>query len=392
VIRRLLIVLLLVADPAAGAAGPGPKEKEKELTELRGRIEALQKSLADAEETKSEAADALRESERAISETNRALRELAEQTREINQRLAEIGADTRRSEEALKAQQDLLARLLYQQYLGGQVEPLRLLLNREDPNDIARRLHYFGYVSRARAQLIEATRRSIAQLRALSLDASQKSDELAAVTAESKALRARLEREKRARGQVLTRISRDIQRQRREIGTLKRDEARLAQLVERLAKLVARPKPAPRVRNERVPEPSVVESAFTGLKGKLNLPVRGELANRFGSPRADGGVVWKGLFITARAGEEVRAIADGRVVFADWLRGFGNLLIVDHGDAYMSLYGNNEALYKRVGDDIRGGDPVAAVGASGGNAESGLYFELRYQGRPLDPLDWVNIR
>jgi septal ring factor EnvC (AmiA/AmiB activator) len=392
VIRRLLIVLLLVADPAAGAAGPGPKEKEKELTELRGRIEALQKSLADAEETKSEAADALRESERAISETNRALRELAEQTREINQRLAEIGADTRRSEEALKAQQDLLARLLYQQYLGGQVEPLRLLLNREDPNDIARRLHYFGYVSRARAQLIEATRRSIAQLRALSLDASQKSEELAAVTAESKALRARLEREKRARGQVLTRISRDIQRQRREIGTLKRDEARLAQLVERLAKLVARPKPAPRVRNERVPEPSVVESAFTGLKGKLNLPVRGELANRFGSPRADGGVVWKGLFITARAGEEVRAIADGRVVFADWLRGFGNLLIVDHGDAYMSLYGNNEALYKRVGDDIRGGDPVAAVGASGGNAESGLYFELRYQGRPLDPLDWVNIR
>jgi septal ring factor EnvC (AmiA/AmiB activator) len=392
VIRRLLIIFLLVADPAAGAAGPGPKEKEKELTELRGRIEALQKSLAEAEGSKSEAADALRESERAISETNRALRELAEQTREINGRLAEIGADSRRSEEALKTQQLLLARLLYQQYLGGQVEPLKLLLNREDPNDIARRLHYFGYVSRARAQLIGATRRNIAQLRELSLDAGQKSEELAAVTAESKALRAQLEREKRARSQVLTRISRDVQRQRREIGTLKRDETRLAQLVERLAKLVARSKPAPRVRNERVPQPGVVESAFTELKGKLNLPVRGELANRFGSPRADGGVVWKGLFITARTGEEVRAIADGRVVFADWLRGFGNLLIVDHGDAYMSLYGNNEALYKRVGDDIRGGDPVAAVGASGGNAESGLYFELRHQGRPLDPLDWVNIR
>jgi septal ring factor EnvC (AmiA/AmiB activator) len=103
-------------------------------------------------------------------------------------------------------------------------------------------------------------------------------------------------------------------------------------------------------------------------------------------------VVWKGLFITARAGEEVRAIADGRVVFADWLRGFGNLLIVDHGDAYMSLYGNNEALYKRVGDIIHGGEPIAAVGASGGNADSGLYFELRHEGRPLDPLDWVNMR
>ena len=386
----LLLLLTVLASPAAQAAEAGAKEKE--LRELRGRIEALQKSLAESEESKSEAADALRESERAISETNRALRELGEQTREINRRLAEIDADSRRGEEELKSQQTLLARLLYQQYLGGQAEPLKLLLNREDPHSISRRLHYFGYVSRARAQLIESTRRNIARLQQLTEDARKQAQELATVTAESKALRARLEREKRARGQVLTRISRDIQRQRREIGTLKRDENRLARLVERLAKLMARSKPPPRVRNERVPQPGAAEGMFPDLKGKLNLPVRGELANRFGSPRADGGVVWKGLFIAARPGEEVRAIADGRVVFADWLRGFGNLLIVDHGDAYMSLYGNNEALYKRVGDEIRAGDPVAAVGASGGNVDSGLYFELRHQGRPLDPLDWVNIR
>ena len=175
-------------------------------------------------------------------------------------------------------------------------------------------------------------------------------------------------------------------------GTLKRDETRLSRLVESLAKLMARSQPPPRVRNERVPQASGIDSGFLELKGRLRLPVRGELANRFGSPRADGGLVWKGLFIAARPGEEVRAVADGRVVFADWLRGFGNLLIVDHGDAYMSLYGNNESLYKRVGDSIRGGEPVAAVGASGGNTDSGLYFELRHQGRPLDPLDWVDIR
>lgn len=389
--NRLLSAVLLVLPLTSPAAEPAGA-KEKELRELRGRIEALQKSLAEAEDSKSEAADALRESERAISETNRALRELGEQTREINQRVTEIGAQAAEREAALKAQQTLLGRLLYQQYLGGQAEPLKLLLNREDPHSIARRLHYFGYVSRARAQLIEATRRNIVELRELTQDAQLKAAELAAVTAESRALRVRLEREKRAHGQVLTRISRDIQRQRRQIGTLKRDESRLAQLVERLAKLVARARPAPRVRNERVPQASAEESAFLELKGRLNLPVRGELANRFGSPRADGGVVWKGLFIAARAGEEVRAIADGRVVFADWLRGFGNLLIVDHGDAYMSLYGNNEALYRRVGDAIRAGDPVAAVGASGGATDSGLYFELRYQGRPLDPLEWVNIR
>ncbi len=385
-----VLLLLLLASPVAEPAASGAKEKE--LRELRARIEALQKNLADAEESKSEAADALRESERAISDTNRALRELGAQSREINQQLAELGAESRRREDALKAQQERLTRLLYQYYLGGQSEPLKLLLNREDPHEIARRLHYFSYISRARGRLIVDLRDSLAQLRQLAQDTQQKASELATVTAESRALRGRLEREKRAHSRVLTRISRDIQRQRREIGTLKRNEGRLTRLVESLARLMARAKPAPRLKNERVPQASSGDSPFLDLKGKLNLPVRGELASRFGSPRADGGVVWKGLFITAKAGEEVRAVADGRVVFADWLRGFGNLLIVDHGDAYMSLYGNNEALYKRVGDPIRGGEPVAAVGASGGNAESGLYFELRHQGRPLDPLDWVNIR
>lgn len=385
-------LLLLLALTSTGAEPAGAGATEKELRELRGRIEALQKNLAETEETKSEAADALRESERAISETNRALRELSAQSRELNQRLAELNAGKRRHEESLKSQQALLTRLLYQHYLGGESEPLKLLLNREDPNEIARRLHYFGYISRARARLIHEVRGSLAELQQLALETERKASELAAVTAESKALRVRLERDKRARAQVLGRISRDIQRQRREIGTLKRDEVRLARLVESLGKLVARGKPAPRVKNERIPQAPSGDSPFLELKGKLNLPVRGELANRFGSPRADGGVVWKGLFIVARAGDEVRAVADGRVVFADWLRGFGNLLIVDHGDAYMSLYGNNESLFKRVGDPIRGGEPVAAVGASGGNTDSGLYFELRHQGRPLDPLDWVSIR
>lgn len=383
-------VLLLLAAPAAAAAEAGAKEKE--LRELRSRIQALQKGLSKAEGSRSEAADALRESERAISEANRALRELTGRSAGINRRLSELNVESRRREEALKAQQTQVARLLYHHYLGGQSEPLKILLNREDPQRIARNLHYFGYISRARTALIAELRTSVAELKSLSQETRQEAAELAALAAEQRAQRVRLEREKRARNQVLARISRDIQRQRREIGTLKRNETRLARLVQSLSRLVRRAKPSPRLRNERVPQAPTADSPFFGLKGRLNLPVRGELANRFGSPRSDGGVLWKGLFIIARAGEEVRAVADGRVVFADWLRGFGNLLIIDHGDAYMSLYGNNESLFKQVGDAIRGGEAVATVGASGGNAESGLYFELRYQGRPLDPLDWVRIR
>jgi murein hydrolase activator len=140
-----------------------------------------------------------------------------------------------------------------------------------------------------------------------------------------------------------------------------------------------------------LPDPGLTGS-FRQLKGNLRLPVRGELANRFGSPREGSGVAWKGLLIRARAGEEVLAIAAGRVVFADWLRGFGNLLILDHGDGYLSLYAYNEALLKQVGDRVGSGEPIGIVGSSGGSEETGLYFEIRYQGRPVDPLGWVALK
>lgn len=145
-------------------------------------------------------------------------------------------------------------------------------------------------------------------------------------------------------------------------------------------------------RNERIPEPGVPAGVFATLKGRLALPVAGDIANRFGQPRADGGLQWRGITIVARQGQEVRSVAPGRVVFADWLRGFGNLLIVDHGDGYMTLYGNNESLLRRVGDPVRGGDPVATVGSSGGSGQAGLYFELRHQGKPIDPLGWSATR
>jgi septal ring factor EnvC (AmiA/AmiB activator) len=123
----------------------------------------------------------------------------------------------------------------------------------------------------------------------------------------------------------------------------------------------------------------------------MRFPVRGELVGRFGAPRAEGGTSWRGVFIRARGGDEVRAVAGGEVVFSDWLRGYGNLIIVDHGDDYLSIYGNNDALFREVGEPIGGGDPIASVGASGGGSESGLYFEIRHKGQPLDPLKWVRL-
>lgn len=386
----LAALILPALWAGAAAAAPATGAQKEELRQLRGRIDALQKRLAASEETKSETVDALRESERAISETNRALRELTEQQREINAQLTAMQSESQRTTAGIEVQQARLARLLYQQYLGSQPDALKLLLNREEPNQLARDLHYLTHLSRARAELIRDLRANLGRLTGLTRATQQQSTELAAINAEQQTQVKRLEAEKRARKDVLVKVSRQIEKQRREISTLQRDENRLARLVAQLSQMLARSRPP--LRNERLPDITGDASPFTQLKGRLNLPVRGELRNRFGSPREDSGLSWKGLFIAAPAGQDVKAIAAGRVVFADWLRGFGNLLIIDHGEGYMSLYGNNESVYKQVGATAHGGETVAAVGNSGGNTNSGLYFEIRYRGKAFNPLDWVNVK
>jgi septal ring factor EnvC (AmiA/AmiB activator) len=179
---------------------------------------------------------------------------------------------------------------------------------------------------------------------------------------------------------------------------------------EEQARNAARGKPAPQVnpadaidadenpniaKNDAPPpapvKPAIFPASFPALRGQLQMPVHGEVAARFGANRGDG-PSWKGLFIRAPEGAEIKAVAGGRVVFAEWLRGFGNLIIVDHGSQYMSIYGNNQSLLKRPGDAVKGGDVIASAGNSGGNEQSGLYFEMRHQGRAFDPLGWVTSR
>lgn len=400
---RLLPALLALIAAAwmpgtAVAASPAKTQEEarEQQRELRERISALQKKLAAAEETKTEASDALRESEQAISEANRELRQLTRQSRESNAKLGELRKTSQDTGNALRAQQDLLGRMLRQQYLQGQSDALRLVLSREDPNEMTRQLHYLAHIARARARLVDGLRSNLREIDRLKTEIAEEAAAIARIAAEQTAQKKRLEQEKRARAGVLSRVSRDIRSQQREMRAMQANENRLTRLVDQLAKLVVR-KPAainnrPRPRTEALPSSRNDNSPFAALRGKLALPVRGELGSRFGSPRSDGGVTWKGLFIAARSGDDVRAVADGRVVYADWLRGFGNLLIVDHGDSYMTLYANAEALLKQVGDVIRGGEAVATVGNSGGNVESGLYFEMRHEGRPFDPLNWVKLR
>ena len=289
-------------------------------------------------------------------------------------------------------QQALLGQLLSQHYLHGQQDPFKILLNQQDPNQLARQLHYYAYLSRARADLIESLRSNLAQSRKLAQLPGKKSPNWSRSNRAGKPEKLSWKRtSKRAKPCWSASTSKSTS-QRHEIGRLQRDEKRLTQLIERLARL-AKPKKKQSVAATQPaanPRPNHPAARFHQLKGKLHLPVHGELANRFGSQREDSGAIWKGLFIRGR-GTGRQMHRQGRVVFADWLRGFGNLIIIDHGNGYMSLYGNNETLYKQVGETVRAAMPVAAVGNSGGNPETGLYFELRHQSRPFDPLGWVKL-
>ncbi len=394
-LRRTALLLCCAGLVWSSGVSASPKN---DLSELRDRIKSLQKEVESAEGAKADAADALKSSEQAISATNRKLYELSEQQRDIHGDLSRLQQDSGHTRAGIAEQQVRLSKLLTQIHLHGHHDYLEILLNRQDPNQLARHLRYYAEIARARAELIHGLRHNLKRLDELTETSRRKAADLARIAAEQAAQKKRLEKEQGARKTLLSKLNQKIASQRHEIGKLQNDEKRLTQLIEKLSKMVAK---APRekkakagetVHNTALPTLDDADGPFRQLKGKLRLPIKGELAGRFGSPREDGGATWKGLFIRSAAGQVVKAVAQGQVVFSDWLRGFGNIIIVDHGGGFMSLYGNNESLYKQAGESVKPGDAIASVGNSGGIADSGLYFELRHQSRPFDPLTWISLK
>jgi len=401
-------------------------ERQGDLRQLRNQIDVLRREVAAAEGSRKDAADQLQESERAISLAHRELRTLATEIARIKGVLKSLESESRELEQRLGTQQRQLEKLLYRQYLRGRPDPLRLLLSGEDPNQAARDLHYLEAVGRARGQILTEIETTLKEIQSLASDNRHQSEQLAAAESRRRDEHARLLAEREQRQAVLKSVSEQISTQRREIGNLQRDEKRLSELVERLARFLAAratenreaqrreslrrgarqesatasisppgdPLSAARAPAVTKDTPREQPSASEGLaqqRGQLHVPASGLLSNRFGTTRQEGSA-WKGVFIRAQTGSDVRSIAHGRVVFAEWMRGFGNLLIVDHGHNYLSIYANNEALLKQVGDEVHHGEAIATVGNSGGNPESGLYFEIRHQGKPLDPQAWLNLK
>jgi septal ring factor EnvC (AmiA/AmiB activator) len=380
------LLLAAAAAPAAPASN-----REEDLKALRARIEALKSGLGEKEAQGREARDALRDSERAISDANRALRALEAESRAVRAELARLAARQRTLEASLQGQQAALGRILAARYAAGAPDAVKIALSGENPSEVARRLYYLAELSRATANLLRELRAGLAEVGEVRRATDERRRRLDAIEAQHRADRDRLLAERRKRRQVLDRVSVEIRASRRQMQTLLADEKRLARLVEEIGRVLAARPGAGYARVEKVPELGSLAGPFSGQRGKLHLPVRGELVARFGAPRNEG-PAGKGVFIRAAEGQPVRAVAAGQVVYADWMRGFGNLLIVDHGEAYLSIYANNESLLKQPGDPVAAGETIATVGASGGNEQSGLYFELRHLGKAFDPLRWVVLK
>ena len=403
-------------SPEASSDDSAARRKQQALSEqrqLQQRLAAFKKQLADSEASHSEVADALAESERAISAANRRLRELADTRRQVERQIAGAqergrGIGARQSEHAQQ-----LAHLLRARLALGQQSPWQRWLAGDSPGSIDREVRYLDLAAKARARSIGDLRDKREELHQVEADSLAKQAELAGIAQEENQARAQLLRQQNARRQTLARLSRQISGQRQTIASLERDEQRLGVLMEELTRLLAEQArraeqtrrataPATQSGNARGGATSATEidppagSKAAALRGRMRLPVQGEVVARFGAARkTEAGVnapTWKGVFIRSPQGSEVRAVAAGRVVFADWLRGFGNLLIVDHGESLLTVYGNNESLLRSVGDRVDADAVIAEVGNTGGNAESGLYFEIRFEGRPIDPLKWAQAR
>jgi septal ring factor EnvC (AmiA/AmiB activator) len=377
-----LMLLIVAVPPGAVAQDDGSglaKIKEQELEEVRDRISDLKKSMDRSARDRDRLTEDLQGAEVAIAEKRLRLQDLERERAWSAKRLAELDAAIAAREAELARESDHLAAQVRAAYMSGSQEKIKLLLNQRDPGMLGRMMAYYRYFNDYRADNIGAVSGKIRELAAMHSEvaaeearladlAKTRSDELeklAAAQAERQTLLASLKQRMAAEG--------------REIERLAAQEKDLARLIAELTSILS-------------DYPITSEEPFSDFRGRLTWPVAGTLLRDFGQPRVGGALKWNGVVLAAPRGREVRSVYHGRVAFADWLAGMGLLVIVDHGEGYMTLYGYNETILKNAGDWVAPGDVIATVGDSGGQAESGLYFEVRRGTQPLNPRRWVTRR
>jgi septal ring factor EnvC (AmiA/AmiB activator) len=375
----LLGLAFATAAAAQDVAAPERAQAERELRDVLLQIERLGEELRTARREHRTEQARLRELDLALQRADRDYRALEDERRGHEARLAELEGQRQVFLAGLDDRTAQLASQLRAAYRSGQQSRVRLILNLDDPEIVTRMLAYHDYVNRAQLERIGELEAAVATLENLAGESEREVARLATVQREQQALLDELADRRGHRAELLASIADDIERSQSNLRELERNRSDLEALIERLADVLA-----------DIPLDLDQRAGIAGHKGRLPMPVTGPVRHAFGQPRG-AGLRWQGWLIGADTGAEVRAIAYGRVAFADWLRGYGMLLIIDHGQGFMSLYGHNESLLQDAGAWIDAGEVIGVVGSNPGSSQ-GLYFELRRNGKAIDPAAWLDRR
>lgn len=377
--RRLLSGLLFLGSVAAAlpALAETEAEQRERLQALQKSIESLHKELRSVKTDRNQLLNKLEDSEKAISDLSSKVDKLKKKLEQQERGLDELRDRKQQLEKDKQAQQSHVGEHINAAYRLGQQSNLRLLLNQQDPTLVARNLKYFQYLTRARTAKIDSYLATIDELQQVEQGIAEQTAALRQSHDQLRGQRQQLVSQQAQRKETLRKLEATIASKDERLRQMQREQEQLEEVLRRVARLL-----------DDIKLPDNVED-FAKLKGRLPWPARGAVAERFGNERIAGRMQWQGMVIRAEAGTPVRAIHHGRVVFSDYLRGHGLLLIIDHGTGFMSLYGRNEALYKEIGEWVNAGEVIASVGNSGGQARAGLYFELRHNGHPTDPQQWI---
>jgi septal ring factor EnvC (AmiA/AmiB activator) len=382
-LTKFILLFVLFATHTslyAQASSPDPIEVQQKLEALETEIAKFRELLESTEGQKSSLEQNLENNEKKISEILNNIRLLQNDLKKTQQNLSSLGDQQNDLVDSQREQQSLISSQIRASYELGNQPYVKVMLNQQDPNQISRMLAYYDHFNKARINQIETYEATIQDLAVVEGEILIENQQLKQRQLKLQSQEAGLRSAQQEKRKTLAGLNTEIKKTGSEIKLKLADREQLEAILSRITVGVA-----------SIPSPKQ-SKPFLSVKGKMLLPVAGKVSHRFGTRRSDGKQKWNGVFIDAAEGDPIYSIHYGRVVFSDWLRGFGLLLIINHGEGYMSLYGHNQVLYRQTGDWVAAGDLIANVGNSGGQSKSGLYFEIRNAGKPSNPQQWCQIR
>ncbi len=375
---RLLLPLLLTALVCAPISGADDKSaKQQKLQQVLRKIEKLKAAIDVKEDSKSRYIKQLKSIERKIGGVNQKIRALGKKIDAKKNELAQLRKTRLQHQRQLSSENDYLAEQVYAAFTLGKQEKVKLLFSQQDPQALQRNLVYYQYFSNARVDLIEDVQNNIDKILETEALIRQARQDLEKSQQSLQAEKKQLARDRGKRKTIIGSLDQQLKKQGGNLSRLQDEATQLQNLINSIQEIF-----------EEAPETEISRQAFADLKGKLAWPVDGKVRKLFGRLKPLSDLRWQGILIEAPNGRHVKAVSHGRVAFADWLRGMGNLIIIDHGNSYLSLYGHNESLFKSAGEWVDAGDVISSIGSSGGQTEPGLYFEIRRKGKPQNPTRW----